>query len=58
MQLPDAERLLAELAERIHPLVTDNTALVGIHSGGAWLARRLHAMLGGNLPLGELDISF
>ena len=58
MQLPDAERLLAELAEKIRPLLSPNTALVGIHSGGAWLAERLRAMLGGEIPLGELDISF
>lgn len=58
MQLPDAERLLAELAEKIRPFVTADTALVGIHSGGAWLAERLHAILQVKLPLGVLDISF
>jgi pyrimidine operon attenuation protein/uracil phosphoribosyltransferase len=58
MQLPDAEHLLAELAENIRPLLGTNTALVGIHSGGAWLAERLRVMLGGEIPLGELDISF
>lgn len=58
MQLPDAERLLAEVVDQLRPLATADTALVGIHSGGAWLAQRLHAMLGGSLPLGELDISF
>ncbi len=58
MQLPDAEQLLAILADRIHPLLADNTVLVGIHSGGAWLAERLQVMLGGDIPLGSLDISF
>jgi len=58
MQLPDAEQLLETLAEQIHPLLRENTALVGIHSGGAWLAERLQAMLGGDIPLGTLDISF
>ncbi len=58
MQLPDAEQLLRTLADRIRPLVDDNTALVGIHSGGAWLAERLRPLLGEDIPLGTLDISF
>ena len=58
MQLPDPERLLAQLAEQLRPRVNPSTALVGIHSGGAWIAERLQAMLGGNIPLGALDISF
>ncbi|OYW20212.1 MAG: bifunctional pyr operon transcriptional regulator/uracil phosphoribosyltransferase [Burkholderiales bacterium 12-64-5] len=35
-----------------------HTALIGIHSGGVWIAERLHAMLGLDLPLGTLDVSF
>jgi pyrimidine operon attenuation protein / uracil phosphoribosyltransferase len=58
MQLPDPEQLLEALAERIRPLLRENTALVGIHSGGAWIATRLQTMLGGDIPLGTLDISF
>ncbi len=58
MLIPDAEQLLATLAEKIRPLLDGNVALVGIHSGGAWMAERLQAMLGSNLPLGTLDISF
>jgi pyrimidine operon attenuation protein/uracil phosphoribosyltransferase len=58
MQLPDAEQLLDNLAEQIRPLLGDNPALVGIHSGGAWLAQRLREKLGGDIPFGTLDISF
>lgn len=58
MQLPDAEQLLQTLADRIRPLINESTALVGIHSGGAWLAEKLQAMLGEDIPLGTLDISF
>lgn len=58
MQIPDPEQLLALLAERLRPLVGDNTVLVGIHSGGAWLAERLQPLLGGKIPVGALDISF
>lgn len=56
--LPDAEHLLDTLAGQIRPLLDDDTALVGIYSGGAWLAERLQQKLGGDIPLGTLDISF
>ena len=60
MILPDAEQLLQTLADRLRPLIQDNTALVGIHSGGAWLVERLLPLLGQHreLPHGLLDISF
>jgi len=58
MQLPDAGQLLNSLAEQIRPLIAENTALVGIHSGGAWLAERLQPLLGEDIPFGTLDISF
>lgn len=58
MQLPDAETLLLELVQQIRPHLTANSALVGIHTGGAWLAQRLQQQLGQEVPLGVLDISF
>jgi pyrimidine operon attenuation protein / uracil phosphoribosyltransferase len=58
MQLPDAEKLLANLTERIRPDIAANIALVGIYTGGVWLARRLHQDLEVALPLGTLDVSF
>jgi pyrimidine operon attenuation protein/uracil phosphoribosyltransferase len=56
--LPDPEVLCAGLVRDIKPYVTTDTALIGIHTGGVWLAERLHAALGIALPLGQLDISF
>lgn len=35
-----------------------NTAMIGIHTGGVWVAQQLHRLLGIEAPLGELDISF
>ena len=32
--------------------------MVGIHTGGVWIAERLHRLLGLRDPLGTLDISF
>ncbi len=58
MSLPDAEKLLADLAVRMRPHVTPDTALVGLHTGGVWLAQRLHTLLGLSQPVGSLDVSF
>jgi pyrimidine operon attenuation protein/uracil phosphoribosyltransferase len=35
-----------------------NPFMVGIHTGGVWIADRLHQRLGLTEPLGRLDISF
>jgi pyrimidine operon attenuation protein/uracil phosphoribosyltransferase len=60
----DVRRTLVRIA---HEIVEKNggaeeVALVGIHSRGAFLARRLQALIeemsGTQVPLGEIDISF
>jgi pyrimidine operon attenuation protein / uracil phosphoribosyltransferase len=56
--LPDPAILLNTLAEAIRPRLTPDTALVGIHTGGVWVAQWLHKALGIKTPLGMLDISF
>ena len=56
--LPDVDPLIAQLAAAIAPTLTPDTVIVGIHTGGVWVAERLHALLGRKLPLGTLDISF
>ena len=38
--LPDAEQLVAELAGKLRPALTPNTGLVGILTGGAWIAEK------------------
>ena len=58
MNLPDAEALCAELVRKLRVNVTESTGIVGIRTGGAWLAERLHRDLGLATPLGSLDISF
>jgi len=54
----DAEALLAHLTDALYPAVSADTALVGIYTGGVWLAERLHAALSLTQPLGTLDVSF
>lgn len=58
MNLPDAEKLLETLLAQLRGRVTPDTGIVGIVTGGAWLAERLHRALGVNTPLGTLDPSF
>ena len=58
MQLPDAEQLLERLAESIRADLREDTCLVGIHTGGVWVARRLHALLGLRTPLGSVHVAF
>jgi pyrimidine operon attenuation protein/uracil phosphoribosyltransferase len=57
-EIPDAEQLLAELARQMQGAIAFDARLVGIHSGGAWLAERLSAMLPGDHPFGTMDVSF
>lgn len=58
MILPDAEQLIKQMADQIRPKLKANSALVGIHTGGAWVAEKLHTLLGADIPLGTLDIAF
>jgi pyrimidine operon attenuation protein/uracil phosphoribosyltransferase len=61
-QLPDAEalylNLLGAIRREIQSLPIQQVHLVGIHSGGAWLAKRLHRDLKLVQAYGTLDISF
>ena len=56
--LPDAEQLLTTLIERMSREVGPDTGLIGIYTGGVWLAERIHAALGLKVPCGTLDVSF
>jgi len=57
-KLPDAEQLCEKLAAELKPLVGAKTAMVGLYTGGAWLAERLHKLAGLKTPLGLMDIAF
>jgi pyrimidine operon attenuation protein/uracil phosphoribosyltransferase len=51
-------RMGEELAALIAARALREPLMVGIHTGGVWVAERLHARLGLRDPLGTLDISF
>ena len=56
----DAEALYRALAKQVKAGLAqaENLAIVGIHSGGAWLAERLSAELQLKDRLGFIDVSF
>ena len=57
-KLPEAEQVCEQLAAGLRPLVTPRTAMIGLYTGGAWLAERLHKLLALKSPLGLMDIAF
>lgn len=54
----DIDASLAHMAEGLRALLPRRPLIVGIHTGGVWLAQRLHTALKLTEPLGTLDISF
>ena len=58
----DAEPLIEAMASQLRELLAargiTEPVLVGIHTGGVWIAERLRQLLGLAAPLGQLDISF
>jgi len=54
----DVESALSRMADALRPTLEHAPLMIGIHTGGVWVAERLHQML--ELPdeLGTLDISF
>jgi len=61
-EAPDAEAIYAILKAAVAAWLASHTerrpALVGIHTGGAWLAERLHRDLCPEAPLGFLSSAF
>ena len=58
MQLPDAEAVFKDLTQKIQSDTGKDFVLVGIHTGGVWLAERLQQALGIEQPPGTLDVAF
>ncbi len=50
--------LESELKVLISSRKLDNPLMIGIHSGGVWVAEQLHQRLNIQEPLGVMDISF
>ena len=56
-QVPDAEKLYAQLRAAVEAALTPATCLLGIHSGGAWIAERLEQDLGLKGRVGSISSS-
>jgi len=60
--LPTPDELLVKLADQLQTLLDKKAIadplMVGIHTGGVWVATRLHQKLSIVEPLASLDISF
>jgi pyrimidine operon attenuation protein/uracil phosphoribosyltransferase len=55
----DAESIYKGFVQRVRELVAGRTmGLVGVHTGGVWLAERLRKDLGVAAEVGVLDVSF
>ena len=57
MPLPDPEALVLSMAEAMRGRIAPDAALVGIYTGGAWVAERLHRALAISAPLGLLAVT-
>jgi len=55
--LPDPERLLEALVTQMRPVTGRDAGIIGIYTGGAWVAERLHRALGVTTPLGLLAVT-
>jgi len=57
MSLPDPEALVRALAEQMRGRIGADAGMVGIYTGGAWVAERLHRALALATPLGFLAVT-
>lgn len=52
------QHMADELRQALQQRNTKDPLMIGIHTGGVWVAKRLHQLLGIEQELGTLDISF
>ncbi len=52
------KQMATELTERIADYEADEILMIGIRTGGLWVASKLHKLMKLDSPLGELNISF
>lgn len=50
--------MAAQLVQQMADKKIDQPLMIGVHTGGLWVAEKLHHRLGLTKPLGEIDISF
>ncbi|MBC8021709.1 MAG: bifunctional pyr operon transcriptional regulator/uracil phosphoribosyltransferase PyrR [Burkholderiales bacterium] len=55
--LPDPEALVRAMADAMRGRIAADAGMIGIYTGGAWIAERLHRALGLATPLGLLAVT-
>lgn len=59
---PSPSELIPNMVDQLKALLkqrgVDNPYVIGIHTGGVWVAEALHKALGLDSPLGSLNITF
>lgn len=58
MQAPEIEKLLMTMATQLEQIAPDKPVMVGIQTGGVWIAEHLHKFMKLQTPLGHLNIAF
>jgi pyrimidine operon attenuation protein / uracil phosphoribosyltransferase len=62
MNNKEINRLLDQMADDLKFILGQSgrtdPSLIGIHTGGSWIATQLQKRMGENVPLGELNIAF
>ena len=54
----EIDHWLAEMADGLKGMTRNDPLMIGIHTGGVWIAERLHKLMKLNSPLGQLNIAF
>lgn len=61
-QISSVDHLLSQIEKDLSSYILEhnlnNPAMIGIHTGGVWIAEHLHKALDIKLPLGHLNITF
>ena len=52
------ETLASDTAQKLAESARENPAIIGVHTGGVWVAEHLHHTLASDAPLGMLNIAF
>jgi len=52
------DKMVRELRTKLGETLLAESVMIGIHTGGVWVAEQLHAQLNIASPLGQLDINF
>ena len=58
----DVNTLLDDIGGQLEDKIAaggfENPAVIGVHTGGVWIAQHLHQRIASDMPLGELNIAF